>query len=168
MVFRYDAFYSPKFGVNRVGPDPSGTLWREQARFILAADRPTYIPWLSKQHTFITGQFVETWYPDLPPNASQNLADSAGRVQRFDNFFFLATVNWLYNGQLISNNSFAWDIDDEAGSLQSNNVFRYSRNMLFGLNAIWYLGRSGRNTDPFTFSRSQRINEIEASIAYEI
>ncbi len=80
----------------------------------------------------------------------------------------MASTNWLVNGQLTSTNAFVWDIDNSDGNLGSTNVFRYSRNILLGLNAIWYLGRSGRFTDPFIFSRNQRINEIEATLSYEI
>jgi hypothetical protein len=32
----------------------------------------------------------------------------------------------------------------------------------------WYLGRSGRHTDPFLESKSQRINELEFTVSYEI
>jgi hypothetical protein len=47
-------------------------------------------------------------------------------------------------------------------------VFRYSRNVLFGVNAQWFLGRTGRYTDPFLFSRSVRTNELEFTLTYEI
>jgi hypothetical protein len=47
-------------------------------------------------------------------------------------------------------------------------VFRYSRNILFGANAIWYMGRSARYTDPYALSRGQRINELEFTFTYEI
>src|ERR1022692_2685004 len=77
MVFRYDALYAPHVGINVAGGagtihqvgdvrgvrtgagagasvpgNESSSRWTEEARGILAADRPTYIPWLSKQHTF--------------------------------------------------------------------------------------------------------------------
>ena len=65
-------------------------------------------------------------------------------------------------------NALAWDVDDNTGGLGSNNVYRYSRNILVGVNAQWYLGRSGRNTDPFAESRAQRINELEFTLTYEI
>jgi len=52
--------------------------------------------------------------------------------------------------------------------VESANVYRYSRNILLSLNAIWYLGKSGRYTDPFLFSRDQRINETEFRFSYEI
>ncbi len=42
------------------------------------------------------------------------------------------------------------------------------RNILLGINSVWYLGRSGRYTDPFLFSRDQRISELEATFSYEI
>ncbi len=187
MVFRYDTLYAPKVGIDVSGPPTGGPTpsaspvvtrnvrlgesaarWTEFGRFILAGDRPTYIPWISKQHTFLVGQFVETWYPDLPGHAIPNIANAYGKVRRFSNFFFLASTNWLVNGQLTSTNAFAWDIDDNTGNLGSTNVFRYSRNILLGLNGIWYLGRSGRNTDPFLFSRDQRISELEATLSYEI
>jgi len=36
------------------------------------------------------------------------------------------------------------------------------------MNAIWYLGQSGRFTDPLTLSRDQRINELEVRLVYEL
>jgi hypothetical protein len=181
MVFRYDTLYAPKVGINvaalnqvgnarsiRLGPNESSGRWTEYARFILAGDRPTYIPWISKQHTFLVGQFVETWYPDLPGSAIPSVAQPAGKVRRYSNFAFLASTNWLINGQLTSTNAFAWDIDNNVGNFGSTNVYRYSRNILLGINSIWYLGRSGRYTDPFLFSRDQRISELEATFSYEI
>ena len=44
------------------------------------------------------------------------------------------------------------------------------RNILLGVNAQWYLGRSGRYTDiaDGIFSRAQRENELEATFQYEI
>ena len=51
---------------------------------------------------------------------------------------------------------------------KATNDYRYSRNILLDLNAIWYLGKSGRYTDPFLFSRDQRINEVEVRFTYEI
>ncbi len=189
MVFRYDALYAPKIGINVAALNQTGTArairtiaapgtpvgrlessarWTSNARFILAGDRPTYIPWISKQHTFLVAQFIETWYPDLPGSAIPSVAQASGKVRRFDNLFFVASTNWLVNGQLTSTNAFVWDIDDNVGNLGSTNVFRYSRNILLGLNGIWYLGRSGRFSDPFIFSRNQRINEVEATLSYEI
>jgi hypothetical protein len=40
--------------------------------------------------------------------------------------------------------------------------------VLLGLNAIWFLGRSGRYTDPYLLSREQRFNELEFTFTYEI
>jgi len=52
IVYRYNTLYTNNFGVN-VG---SKGEWAEQVRTIMASDRPSYIPWLSKQHTFFTAQ----------------------------------------------------------------------------------------------------------------
>ena len=62
----------------------------------------------------------------------------------------------------------AWDEDDNVGFLSSTNVYRYSRNVLLGANVQWYIGRSGRYTDPFVFSRNERMSEAELSLTYEI
>ena len=142
--------------------------WAEQARFILAGDRPTYIPWLSKQHTFLTAQYVNTWFPSRPTNAYNSIANSIGRPREDSNFFFLSAVNWVLNGQLVTTNAYIQDIDNEVMWLQSTNVYRYSRSILFGVNAVWYLGRSGRYTDPFIGSVEQRTNELEFTLTYEI
>ena len=137
-------------------------------RWIVAGDRPTYIPWISKQHTFIVAQYVNTWYPDRPFGACQGVFGTAGKLREDSNFAFLAATNWLVNGQLTSTNAFVWDIDDNTGDLGSTNVYRYSRNVLLGVNAIWYMGRSGRFTDPFFQSVNQRMSELEATFSYEI
>ena len=141
------------------------------AAVIVAADRPTYIPWISKQHTFLTAQFTETWLPDRPTDA-QSIAvpglPGVGKARELSNLGFLAATNWLMNGQLTATNVMLWDIDDNVGYLNSDNVYRYSRNVLFGLNAIWFLGRSGRYTDPYLLSREQRFNELEFTFTYEI
>ena len=76
IVYRYDFLYQPKDAV----AVPStvavrGGEWTEFTRWIIAADRPTYIPWLSKQHTFLTAQFTETWYPDRPAGATPEVTD---------------------------------------------------------------------------------------------
>ena len=84
MVFRYDTLYAPKVGENvtpihqtgdnrgiRTGTYESSSRWTENARAIVAADRPTYIPWLSKQHTFLVAQYTATWYPDMPGHSAQ-------------------------------------------------------------------------------------------------
>jgi hypothetical protein len=175
IVYRYDTLYAPTVGVAVADPATRGpqvgkasSVWTEQARFIFAGDRPTYIPWISKQHTFITFQYVNTFYPDLPGHAVNFFGNFAGKLRRDNNFFFIAFTNWLVNGQLTSTNVWSWDVDDTVGFLSSTNVFRYSRNILLGINAQWYLGRSGRYTDPFAFSRDQRISELEASLTYEI
>jgi hypothetical protein len=191
MVFRYDALYAPKVGMNvsqisqpgdhrsiRTGGGVSGATpnnesssrWTQQSRFVLAADRPTYIPWISKQHTFLVAQYTATWYPDLPGHAIPSVANANGKLRRWDDTFLFASTNWLVNGQLTSTNAVLWDADNNDGFLVSTNVYRYSRNILFGINAQWYLGRSGRWTDIASgvFSRAQRINELEATIQYEI
>jgi len=179
IVYRYDALYAPKIGVNQafhhqagdarsLKLGTSGFKWTEQARFIIAGDRPTYIPWISKQHTFLVAQYINTWFPDEPDAALANIADSAGKLRAVQSLFFVAAVNWLDNGQLTTTNTFVWDADDRTGEIISTNVYRYSRNILLGLNAQWYLGQSGRFTDPVIFSRDQRISELEANFTYEI
>jgi hypothetical protein len=40
--------------------------------------------------------------------------------------------------------------------------------VLFGINAQWFLGQSGRYTDPYLLSREQRFNELEFTFTYEI
>jgi hypothetical protein len=164
IVYRYDSFYTPNQGVN-VGTKGE---WAEQERLILAGDRPTYIPWLSKQHTFLTAQYVNTWYPYKPAHATPSIANVMGKVRRDSNFFFVDAVNWVLNGQLVTTNVFAWDIDDKVGSLESANTYRYSRSILFGVNAFMAIGRSGRYTDPFLYSVQQRTNELEFTLTYEI
>jgi hypothetical protein len=163
IVYRYDSLYTPNFGVN-VG---SKGEWAEQSRLILAGDRPTYIPWLSKQHTILTAQYVNTWTPYKPANAVPR-ANGIGKVRRDSNFFYVAAVNWILNGQLITANVWAWDVDDAVGALTSTNTYRYSRSILFGVNAFWAIGRSGRYTDPFLNSVQQRTNELEFTLTYEI
>jgi hypothetical protein len=37
-----------------------------------------------------------------------------------------------------------------------------------GVNAVWFMGRSGRYTDPFTQSVAQRTNMLEFTLTYEI
>ncbi len=68
IVYRYDFLYQPDHAIS-TPVNPTGTAWTEFTRFIVAADRPTYIPWISKQHTFLTAQFTETWLPDRPTDA---------------------------------------------------------------------------------------------------
>src|SRR5579862_3823368 len=182
IVYRYDVLYAPKVGVYQARPATRGSAtfplasplsgassnWTEMTRWIIAGDRPTYIPWLSKQHTFLVAQYVNTWYPDRPSNTAQGVFGTAGKIREISNFGFLAATNWLVNGQLTSTNAFVWDIDNNCGDLGSTNVYRYSRNILLGVNAIWYLGRSGRFTDPFFQSVNQRMSELEATFSYEI
>ncbi len=168
IVYRYDILYEPSFGGACNGCALSGSDWTQRTRYIIAADRPTYIPWLSKQHTFLVAQNVVTWFPDRPSNSIPYFGDAAGKQREFSDFFFVSAVNWVMNGQLTTTNALAWDVDDNTGGLGSNNVYRYSRNILVGVNAQWYLGRSGRNTDPFAESRAQRINELEFTLTYEI
>jgi hypothetical protein len=183
IVYRYDLLYAPKVGVSTttgkhpgcaiggcqgpgIGPG-SGAAWTEQARWIFAGDRPTYIPWLSKQHTFITYQYTGTFWPDRHGNYVSTF-DFAGKLRRYQQFHFFAFTNWLWNGQLTALNVIEQDIDDNTFAYSSTNTFRYSRNVLFGVNAQWYFGRSGRYTDPFALSRAQRINELEFTFTYEI
>ncbi|MGH7780806.1 MAG: hypothetical protein ACREQR_13360 [Candidatus Binataceae bacterium] len=174
IVYRYDTLYAPSVGVGTATPaggangPGSGIEDTEQARFIIAGDRPTYIPWISKQHTFLTFQYVNTWYPDRPNNAVPSIANTLGKVREDSNFAFLAATNWLMNGQLTATNVFQWDIDDNCGAFTTTNIYRYSRNVLFGVNSAWFLGRSGRYTDPFLYSRSQRESLLEFTMSYEI
>ncbi len=180
IVYRYDVLYQPDIGVgvpfiaassrHPASGNPGGSEWTEFTRWIIAADRPTYIPWLSKQHTFLTAQFTETWYPDRPANAEGAPAPgiTAGKQRELSSLAFLNATNWLMNGQLTAGNLILWDIDDNVGELSTTNVYRYSRNVLFGVNAQWFIGRSGRYTDPYILSREQRFNELEFTFTYEI
>jgi hypothetical protein len=106
----------------------------------------------------------------MPGSAIPNIANSRAKLRRWDDTLLLASTNWLVNGQLTSTQAFLWDADSMDGFLSTTNVFRYSRNILFGINAQWYLGRSGRYTDVAdgSFSLDQRINELEATFQYEI
>jgi len=171
IVYRYDVLYQPDHAVtttqnNGGAAGPTGEAWTERARFILAGDRPTYIPWISKQHTFLTAQFVNTWEPDRPQTPGP--VGTSGKERELSNFAFVSAVNWLLNGQLTAGNVILWDLDNQVGAFTTTNVYRYSRNVLFGLNAQWFLGRSGRYTDPFLLSRQQRFNELEFTFTYEI
>ena len=171
IVYRYDVLYQPDIAVGvPANRDPRGTEWTEFTRWIVAADRPTYIPWISKQHTFLTAQFTETWYPDRPAGASGFIpgVGGVGKQRELSSLAFLNATNWLMNGQLTASNLFLWDIDDNVGELATTNVYRYSRNVLFGVNAQWFIGRSGRYTDPYLLSRYQRFNELEFTLTYEI
>jgi hypothetical protein len=170
IVYRYDVLYQPHHAVGTTAT-ATGSKYTELTRWIVAGDRPTYIPWLSKQHTFITAQYVLTWEPDRPSNASSIVVPGlpgVGKNREIGNFAFLAFTNWLMNGQLTAGNVFQWDIDDSCGAFTTSNSYRYSRNVLFGVNAQWFLGRSGRITDPFLYSRQQRFNDLEFTLTYEI
>jgi len=170
IVYRYDFLYQPDIGVDIPSTLKStGSEWTEFTRWIIAADRPTYIPWISKQHTFLTAQFTETWYPDRPSGALGCCSPTGnGKQRELSSLALLAATNWLMNGQLTATNDIVWDIDNNVGGLMTNNVYRYSRNVLFGVNAQWYLGQSGRYTDPYLLSRYQRFNELEFTFTYEI
>jgi hypothetical protein len=184
IVFRYDLSYLPKYGYfanGKVINTPAGPAkgitqangmdngkWTDKAEGILAFDRPTYIPWLSKQHTFLVAQQTTIWYPSAHRHALLSIASSGGKLRTYSNLGVLAAVNWLFDGRLVSTNSFLWDEDDNTGFIGTTNVFRYSRNILFNFNVQWYLGRSGRYTDPILLSRDQRINEAEFRLTYEI
>ena len=168
IVYRYDFLWQPKINVAVPAVvDPRGGEWTEFTRFIIAADRPTYIPWISKQHTFLTGQITETWYPDRPAFATTPTS-AAGKIREIQSLAFLAATNWLMNGQLTATNTVVYDIDNNGFELASTNVYRYSRNVLFGVNAQWFMGRSGRYTDPNLLSGYQRQNELEFTLTYEI
>jgi len=168
IVYRYDFLWQPKINVAVPAVvDPRGGEWTEFTRWIIAADRPTYIPWISKQHTFLTGQITETWYPDRPAFATTPTS-AAGKVRELQSLAFLAATNWLMNGQLTATNTVVYDIDNNGFELSTTNVYRYSRNVLFGVNAQWFMGRSGRYTDPNLLSGYQRQNELEFTLTYEI
>ena len=175
IVYRYDVLYQPDYAVgvpttnakNGAFLNADGSQWTEFTRWIIAADRPTYIPWISKQHTFLTAQFTETWQPDRPAYAT-TIATAAGKDRELSSIAFLSATNWLMNGQLTAGNVILWDIDDNVGELSTTNVYRYSRNILLGMNAEWFIGRSGRYTDPYLLSREQRFNELEFTFTYEI
>ena len=64
-----------------------------------------------------------------------------GKSREITNLAFLAATNWLMNGQLTALNVFLWDIDDNVGDLATTNTYRYSRNVLFGVNAQWFIGQ---------------------------
>jgi len=183
-VFRYDLLYAPRVGVSAptssvvpksVGfphPQVGGSYgkWTELARFVLGIDRPTLVPilnpYVTKQFTFLTLQATETWYPDLPPGAIPN--DPLGKIRKFSSFLTLSGTNFLLNGRSTNLTGVSWDVDDQTGEVISNTVYRYSRDILIGTNIHWYLGRSGRHTDPFLESKSQRINELEFTFTYEL
>ncbi len=170
VVYRYDFFYAPKVigggaGFTAPGSSPLGSSitqgqpkWGESTRWILATDRPTYIPWLSKQHTFLVAQYTLTWNPDSPP-----------KTRAFSSLFFLAANNWMLDGRLTTLNVWAWEPDDAVGFVSSTNSYRYSSNILFGVNAIWFLGRTGLNDGlGGVLSRAQRTNELSFQFTYEL
>jgi hypothetical protein len=168
IVYRYDVLYQPDHAVGVPSfVSPTGSEWTQFTRWIIAGDRPTYIPWLSKQHTFLTAQYALTWQPDLPRDAT-TITTAAGKNREISNIAFLNATNWLMNGQLTASNLFLWDIDDKVGEIATTNVYRYSRNILLGVNAEWFIGQSGRFTDPYLLSREQRFNELEFTFTYEI
>ena len=172
IVYRYDLLYQPNHAVGTTAINqPGGAQYTELTRWIIAGDRPTYIPWISKQHTFITAQYTLTWQPDRPTGASAIVVPGlpgVGKDREISSLFFLAFTNWLMNGQLTTGNVFTWDIDNNVGELSTGNSYRYSRNIVFGANAAWFIGRSGRYTDPYLLSRQQRFNELEFTFTYEI
>jgi hypothetical protein len=173
MVFRYDTFYAPKVAgggvVGGVGglqstSAVSGGLfagqpkWGEASKIIIAADRPTYIPWISKQHTFLVAQYVAAYDPDTPTGQ-----------RALNNFFFLAANNWLMDGRLTSLNVWGWDPDDNTGLVTSGNNYRYSSNITLSCNATWFLGKSGVYGNlGGILSRAQRTNEFLFKFTYEI
>jgi hypothetical protein len=178
IVYRYDVLYQPDHAIGApnivtpgqagfAGSNPTGSAWTQFTRWIIAGDRPTYIPWISKQHTFLTAQYTLTWQPDRPTDATAIITD-AGKSREIQNLAFINATNWLMNGQLTTGNLFLWDIDNNVGELSTTNVYRYSRNILLGLNAEWFIGQSGRFTDPNLLSREQRFNELEFTFTYEI
>jgi hypothetical protein len=172
-VYRYDLLYQPDhaIGVPATQDGGRGTEWTELTRWIVSGDRPTYIPWISKQYTVLTAQLTTTWLPDRPANASGAAIPGlppTGKGRELSNLADLAATDWLMNGHLTTLNAFVWDIDNNVGELSSSCVYRYSQNVLFGMNVQWFIGRSGRYTDPYLLSREQRFNDIEFTLTYEI
>lgn len=183
IVYRFDFSYAPKFPIgvsNGFGDEnqpifghfnpryPSGAAWTEKGIAIVGFDRPTYIPYISKQHTFIVFQNTLTWYPDRPDNAVVTFGTPNDRVREVSDLVSLSALDWFLGGRLTALNSFSWDVDDNVGYFFTLNSYRYSPHVLLAINTAWYLGRSGRNTDPYLFSRNQRINEVEFRVTYEI
>jgi hypothetical protein len=176
IVFRYDFSYRPTVGYTRATPlmtlDVSPTShvgsWTDEMIGIIAFDRPTFIPWISKQHTFFVAQMTTNWYISSHQHDIPTIVNPRGKLRQFQNYAFVAAANWLWDGRLVSTNVFLWDIDTRAGFFGSNNVFRYSRNVILGLNLQWYLGATNRLTDPITMSVDHRINEVEFRFTYEI
>ncbi len=80
----------------------------------------------------------------------------------------LTATNFLLNGRTANQSGIAWDVDDQTGQIVSSTAYRYTRHVLLGVNLDWYIGRSGRHTDPFLESKSQRINELEFTFSYEL
>ena len=142
--------------------------WEDKFGGVLAFDRPTLIRAISKQHTFIVAQWTTFWNISAHAHDIQTIVSTQGKLRRYQNLFFVAAVDWLWDGRLTTTNAYAWDVDTRAGFFSSTNTFRYSRNVILGANVQWYLGTSGRYTDPFTFSRDQRISEAEFQLVYEI
>jgi hypothetical protein len=178
VVYRYDFAYRPHVGYNHATPatkaldtGPSGLdygSWTDEFIGVIAGDRPTYIPWLSKQHTFIVAQWTTNWFISAHGHDIPTIVSPQGKLRKYQNVAFVAAANWLFDGRLVTTNVIFWDIDTMAGFLGSTNLFRYSRNVLLGLNLQWYMGASGKYTDPFTMSRDQRISEIEFKFGYEL
>ncbi len=167
-VYRYDILYAPKVPSGSTGTGfgaaSTGALfgaepkWGETTRWVIATDRPTYIPWISKQHTFLVAQYSVTWNPDPPPGS-----------RALNSFAFLAANNWMLDGRLTTLNVFAWDPDSTVGFLSSGNAYRYSRNVVLNLNAVWFLGKSGLYGGlGGILSRAQRTNSLEFRYVYEL
>jgi len=178
IVIRYDFGYkaavaylrqnSPGKIINTGCDACAETQWTDEFTGIMAFDRPTYIPWISKQHTFFVAQWVTNWFINAHDHDIQTLVSAQGKLRHYQNVAFVAAADWLFDGRLVTTNVVFWDVDSGAGFVGSTNLFRYNRNVLMGMNLQWYLGRSGRYTDPFTMSRDQRINEMEFKLTYEI
>jgi uncharacterized protein DUF1302 len=173
-VFRYDALYAPRVGISAGLPKFTTTnthaRWTELSRLVLSLERPTMVPllapYVTKQHTLLSAGVTETFYPDLPAGSVPN--DVMGKIRRLSTFLTFTGTSFLADGQVVNLSGFSWDADDQTGQFIGNSEWRYSRNMLLGVNMDWYLGRSGRHTDPFLESKSQRINELEFTVTYEL
>jgi hypothetical protein len=183
IVFRYDLAYRSHYGYDhatgKVGigsangslpldPGSNQGVWTDEAIGIIAFDRPTLIPWISKQHTFLVTQWVTNWYISAHGHQVPYYGARLGKLRKYQNVAFIAAVDWLFAGRLTTTNAFFWDVDDRAGFFLSNNSYRYRRNVLFDINLQWYQGATSRNTDAFTQSNSQRMSELEFKLTYEL
>ena len=169
IVYRYDFLYQPE-STSRFRPPLIRTGRRmDRVHALDHRSRPSDLYSVDIEAAHLPDRAVDR---NLVSRSSERRdpasLTTAGKVARAQHLGFMAATNWLMNGQLTAGNVFLWDIDDNVGELSTTNVYRYSRNMLFGVNAQWFIGRSGRFTDPYLLSRQQRFNELEFTFTYEI